>query len=104
MATPHADVADAVQDELHDSRTLTHYVMLRDPAARVAFLASCPRPVAWAGRLYSRALMPERRFPPPWTVEEYRGISYIVRDENNFPLLTSISSRSRVDALLGEIS
>ena len=25
-----------------------------------------------------------RRFPPPWTVEEYRGISYIVRDANNF--------------------
>ena len=30
--------------------------------------------------------MPERRFPPPWTVEEYRGISYIVRDANNFPV------------------
>ena len=28
--------------------------------------------------------MPERRFPPPWTVEEYRGISYIVRDANRF--------------------
>jgi hypothetical protein len=28
--------------------------------------------------------MPERRFPPPWTVEEYCGISYIVRDANNF--------------------
>ncbi|MGO9049891.1 MAG: hypothetical protein ACLP19_12635 [Xanthobacteraceae bacterium] len=28
--------------------------------------------------------MSERRFPPPWTVEEYRGISYIVRDANNF--------------------
>ena len=27
-----------------------------------------------------------RRFPPPWTVEEYRGISYIVRDANNFAL------------------
>ena len=27
-----------------------------------------------------------RRFPPPWTVEEYRGISYIVRDANNFPV------------------
>jgi hypothetical protein len=21
-----------------------------------------------------------RRFPPPWTVDEYRGISFIVRD------------------------
>jgi hypothetical protein len=28
--------------------------------------------------------MPERRFPPPWTVEEYRGISYIVRDADKF--------------------
>ena len=28
--------------------------------------------------------MPERRFPAPWTVEEYRGLSYIVRDANNF--------------------
>ena len=28
--------------------------------------------------------MPDRRFPPPWTVEEYRGISYIVRDANKF--------------------
>jgi hypothetical protein len=25
-----------------------------------------------------------RRFPPPWAVEEYRGISYIIRDANNF--------------------
>jgi hypothetical protein len=29
--------------------------------------------------------IPERRFPP-WTVEEYRGISYVVRDANNFPV------------------
>ena len=29
--------------------------------------------------------MPERRFPPPWTVDEYGGISYIVRAANNFP-------------------
>jgi hypothetical protein len=28
--------------------------------------------------------MPDHRFPQPWTVEEYRGISYIVRDVNNF--------------------
>jgi hypothetical protein len=28
----------------------------------------------------------ERRFPAPWTAEEYRGISYIVRDANNFPV------------------
>jgi hypothetical protein len=25
-------------------------------------------------------------FPCPWTAEEYRGISYIVRDANNFPV------------------
>jgi hypothetical protein len=31
--------------------------------------------------------MPEtRHFPPPWTVLEYRDISYIVRDANNFPV------------------
>jgi hypothetical protein len=30
--------------------------------------------------------IPERRFPP-WTVEEYRGISYIVRDANYFPVV-----------------
>jgi len=28
--------------------------------------------------------MPDGRFPPPSTVEEYRGISYIVRDANRF--------------------
>ena len=27
-----------------------------------------------------------RRFPAPWTVEEYCGISYIVGDANNFPM------------------
>jgi hypothetical protein len=27
-----------------------------------------------------------RRFPPPWTVEEYRGVAYIVRDANRFPV------------------
>ena len=41
--------------------------------------------------------MPERRFPPPWTVEEYSGITHIVRDANILPWLTSTSSRSRVD-------
>jgi hypothetical protein len=28
--------------------------------------------------------MPDRRFRAPWTVEEYRGLAYIVRDANNF--------------------
>ncbi len=27
-----------------------------------------------------------RHFPAPWTVEECRGISYIVRDAKNFPV------------------
>ena len=43
--------------------------------------------------------MPERRFPP-WTVEEYRGISYIVRDANNFPVAYVYFESERVDALL----
>jgi hypothetical protein len=25
-----------------------------------------------------------RRFPLPWTFEEYRGLAYIVRDANRF--------------------
>ena len=33
-----------------------------------------------------RTGMTSRRFPAPWTAEEYRGISYIVRDANNFPV------------------
>jgi len=33
------------------------------------------------GRLADSA---SRRFRPPWTAEEYRGISYVVRDANNF--------------------
>jgi hypothetical protein len=28
--------------------------------------------------------MAERRFTPPWTVEEYPDMSYIVRDANKF--------------------
>jgi hypothetical protein len=28
----------------------------------------------------------ERRFPAPWTAEEHRGISYIIRDANNLPI------------------
>jgi len=33
---------------------------------------------------FRRPGMTNRRFPPPWTAEEYRGISYIVRDANKF--------------------
>ena len=29
-------------------------------------------------------LMPERRFPPPWTFEEANHACFIVRDANNF--------------------
>ena len=42
--------------------------------------------------------MPERRFPAPWTVEEYRGISYIVRDANTFAV-AYVSNASQVGAL-----
>ena len=35
--------------------------------------------------LYIRQ-MPDGRFPLPWTVEEFRGISYIVRDANRFAI------------------
>jgi hypothetical protein len=28
--------------------------------------------------------MTSRRFPPPWSVEEYRDIAYIIRDANRF--------------------
>jgi hypothetical protein len=31
--------------------------------------------------------MTARRFLAPWTVEEYRGISYIVRDANRFAVV-----------------
>jgi hypothetical protein len=40
-----------------------------------------------------------RRSPPPWTVEEYRGISYIVGDANNFAVAYVYFERSRADAL-----
>ena len=42
--------------------------------------------------------MPERRFPAPWTVEEYRGLSYIVRDANNFAVAYVYFEFSPVDA------
>src|SRR5262249_430509 len=39
-----------------------------------------PRGVLTRRERLKCCLMPSRRFPPPWTVEEYCGISYIVRD------------------------
>ena len=39
----------------------------------------------------------DRRFPPPWTVEEYRGISYIVRDSNNFAVAYVYFELDRAD-------
>ena len=42
----------------------------------------------------------ERRFPPPWTVEEYRGISYIIRDANNFPVAYVYFESGPEDTLL----
>jgi hypothetical protein len=44
--------------------------------------------------------MPARRFPAPWTVEEYRGISYIVRDANQFPVAYVYMKANRVAAPL----
>jgi hypothetical protein len=41
----------------------------------------------------------ERRFPAPWTVEEYRGITRIVRDASNFPVAYINFDRSGVDVL-----
>jgi hypothetical protein len=32
------------------------------------------------------ALMPARRFPPPWTFDEANHACFIVRDGNNFPV------------------
>ena len=64
-----------------------HSIILREPqrcglrAGRQSCLGVVLRPAVCI-----IALMPERRFPAPWTVEEYRGISYIVRDANNFPV------------------
>jgi len=46
--------------------------------------------------------MPERRFPPPWTVEEYRGISFIVRDANNFAVAYVYFEESAPHALSHE--
>jgi hypothetical protein len=40
-----------------------------------------------------------RRFPPPWTVEEHRGASYIVRNANNFAVAYTISKVNPEDAL-----
>ena len=40
-----------------------------------------------------------RRFPPPWTVEEYRGISYIVRDTNNFAVVYETKPGRRAAAV-----
>ena len=50
--------------------------MLRD--------ASCVA-VAWAGTEYNRSHA-RAPLPAPWTVDEYGGISYIVRAANNFPV------------------
>jgi hypothetical protein len=37
----------------------------------------------WEFKLPETMIEP-RRFPPPWTVEEYRDIAYIIRDANRF--------------------
>jgi hypothetical protein len=40
-----------------------------------------------------------RRFPPPWTVEGYRGISHIVGDANNFSVAYVYFESDQADAL-----
>jgi hypothetical protein len=40
-----------------------------------------------------------RRFPQPWTVEEYREISYVVHAANNFPAAYVYFESSQADAL-----
>ena len=52
----------------------------RDDPTEPDIIVPCVLPLrirAWIGLDWT---MPDRRFPPPWTVEEYRGLSYIVRD------------------------
>jgi len=39
--------------------------------------------------------MPVRRFPPPWTAEEYNDACFIVRDNDGQQLPTAISRMSR---------
>jgi hypothetical protein len=41
--------------------------------------------VLLAALLLTRNTSGDLRFPPSWTVGEYRDIAYIVRDDNNFP-------------------
>jgi hypothetical protein len=40
-------------------------------------------------------MSPERRFPPPWTVEEYRGITFIVRDAAGIAKLPELLLRTK---------
>ena len=40
---------------------------------------------------------PTRRFPAPWTVEEFRGVSFIVRDANRFAVAYVYFELSRAD-------
>ena len=50
-----------------------------------------------SGRLQAEACldsnMPERRFPPPWTVEELNDVYFIVRDANGQQLAYVYLSR-----------
>jgi hypothetical protein len=38
----------------------------------------------------------KRRFPPPWTLEEYNDACFIVRDKNDRRSAISISRKSSV--------
>jgi hypothetical protein len=41
--------------------------------------------------------MPERRFPPPWSVEETNG-GYVVKDANGQPLAYVYGRQTKADA------
>ena len=45
------------------------------------------------------SVVPERRFPPPWSVDE-TDACFIVRDANGQALATSISRMNRADGRL----
>ena len=45
-----------------------------------------------------QSAMPERRFPPPWTVDDLNNACFIVRDENGQQLGYFYPSRSPAGA------
>jgi len=60
-----------------------HGQLIASSAPRSSASGSALKPVSSSLRLSFQNDTPSPRFPP-WTVDEYRGISYVVRDANNF--------------------